>query len=265
MKPIKEISSHLHEENIVPEKLSSITFRNSTKILNDSSFVKLTKNERPILLFNTQTKSSLSNITNKNTINKKQDLKIPIKRKKSNDSVYESHSSSKMKKISSNENVTPSLLVNQRNNSSNSSLNSWRTLRDTRNYEENNFSAFNFFSSSTTLEGNREKLKNQIKKAKQLPNNLKTAQGDIEVKLLNDNQIFVKNDKIQNDNEYEANRKKIFFDVINILIGVKSTLFENRKLVKSIQRHFQNCSIFHTIISDDAVTLLNEGISRYRM
>lgn len=234
----------------VPEKLMKVD--------------KIEKNERPILLFNTspQSKSSLLNITN----NKKE--KIPIKRKKSNDwNVCESQSNSKMKKISNSlENMTP-LILTSRSNASNSSLNSWKTLRDTPRGFNEEYSEFNFFANSihertTNSKINREKLKG-IKK-KRFPN-LET--GDNKIKFDNLGKTETQrnnklNHGIKSDKEREVNEKKIFMNVIDILIGVKSILFENRKLVESIQEHFQNCSIFHTIISDDALTLLNEGISR---
>lgn len=65
-------------ENIVPEKLSSLQFSNNDASKN----VKMRKSERPILLFNTQTKSCLATMENKNPT---KEIKVPIKRKNSND------------------------------------------------------------------------------------------------------------------------------------------------------------------------------------
>ncbi|XP_043468482.1 hybrid signal transduction histidine kinase M-like [Leptopilina heterotoma] len=201
---VKEKSPQIKIENIVPEKLSSLQFSNNDDC---KKVVNLRKSDRPILLFNTQTNSSLSTIANKNTT---KELKIPIKRKNSNDSVLENNSNSKLKKMTdSNDNIR----VNLRHNN--------------------------------TISMNLEK----------------NTQGDVNKMKVNE-----KNDKVKiTEEKYEENRKKIFLNVIDTLIGVKAILFENRKLVESIQGYFQNCSIFHTIISDDAVTLLNEGITRCTM
>ena len=293
-------SSENNREEILPEKLQSLNFQNNperleeekdnnhdSKIAGEQQSLMSLRKEISTSDFKTQIQNF--NLPDKLT-NSKNCKETEINPKRGEElKIHESRSSSAINRISSSlENVPPlsSTILSSRAEASNSSLNSWRTLRDSpRSNAENNFPGANFNSRSiyelemdskrvkSGIKRSKLKLKtgdrNKIKKKRKLSLNVEKVQGDIELKksrvlvVKSDTKIISEDLKNGIDSERQKKRQNILTDVLNILLEVESNLFSNRKLAESIQERFQSCSVLQTVVSIEAIESLNKTITRY--
>ena len=300
-------------EEILPEKLSSVNFQiipqgkdvQQTHKLNDCESKKFTIGQTDFMSFMKerstsdfkslpiQAKFSLQNklVNSKNY----KEAEVSTKREKEIEDwkTQDGRFNFTAKKMTTNsfDNVpalSSSSILSAKTGASDSSLHSWRTLRDTpRSNIENNFPVSNFNSRSIyelEMESKRIKLgikrrrlklktagRNKILKKKGLPLNVELVQGDNELKK---NRILtIKSngnlnsegleEKTNTEKKQKIMQNKILTDVLDILVEVESNLILNKKLAESIQERYQNSSVLQIVVSVHSIKLLSEGITRY--